>query len=445
MSAYWIHKLNESDSRLHKEDVIKQAYEMAVLGNVSSMRFLTLVNYTYNPYVNFFMRQVPETVGLTDKENPWMDFETLLLKLKNRDVTGNAAREEVEAMSRRFDSDEWNNFCRNVIRKDLRAGISDKTFNKVVKKSQYEIPIFSCQLATNSEGRPEMKGRKRLEPKLDGVRVLMRVVHNDMGEVVTTCYSRNGKIFENFSLIEQQVRDNYLKLVRSTGDRSLKEGFWLDGEVIGNSFQELMRQARRKEDVDANDSVFNIFDIIPIDDWIRGFWNMQLHRRMDLLERMRPTIDAMPNVELLPHIVVDLDTGEGRDQLNRYAKDMVNAGFEGIMIKEINAPYECKRNTFWMKWKPTITVDLEVIDLEEGTGRNVGRLGALVCSGVDDGKTITVNVGSGFSDADRDSFWSDRDSVVGRTVEVLCDVITQNQDGTYSLRFPRFVRFRDDK
>jgi hypothetical protein len=27
----------------------------------------------------------------------------------------------------------------------------------------------------------------------------------------------------------------------------------------------------------------------------------------------------------------------------------------------------------------------------------------------------------------------------------LCDVITQNQDGTYSLRFPRFVRFRDDK
>jgi DNA ligase-1 len=153
----------------------------------------------------------------------------------------------------------------------------------------------------------------------------------------------------------------------------------------------------------------------------------------------------MPNVELLPHIMVDLDTGEGRDQLMRYAKDNVNAGFEGIMIKDINSPYECKRNTFWMKWKPTITVDLEVIDLEEGTGRNVGRLGALVCSGVDDGKTITVNVGSGFTDGDRDSLWGNRSLVIGRTVEILCDVITQNQDGTYSLRFPRFVRFRDDK
>jgi DNA ligase-1 len=290
-----------------------------------------------------------------------------------------------------------------------------------------------------------MKGIKRLEPKLDGVRVLMRVVHNDMGECVTTCYSRNGKIFENFYLIEQQVQDNFHKLVRASGDRSLIDGFWLDGEVTGQSFQELMRQARRKEDVDTRDSVFNIFDIIPDADWGRGYWNAQLHKRVALLEKLRPVIDKMANVELLPHIMVDLDTGEGRDQLMRYAKDMVNAGFEGIMIKDTNSPYECKRNTFWMKWKPTITVDLTVVGMEEGTGRNKGRLGALVCEGTDDGKFIKVNVGSGYSDEDRDSYWSNSDAVIGRTAEVLCDVITQNQDGTYSLRFPRFVRFRDDK
>mgnify|MGYP003350225286 FL=1 len=153
----------------------------------------------------------------------------------------------------------------------------------------------------------------------------------------------------------------------------------------------------------------------------------------------------MPNVELLPHIMVDLDTAAGKDQLERYAKDQVNAGFEGIMIKDMGAPYECKRNTSWMKWKPVITVDLEVVGVEEGTGRNVGRLGALVCAGMDDGKEISVNVGSGFSDSDRDILYNDRNLVIGRTVEILCDVITRNMDGTYSLRFPRFVRFRDDK
>ena len=446
--AYWIHKLNESDSRLHKEDVLRQAYEMATLGNDSSKRFLEFVNLTYNPYVNFYLRQVPTIDAASGRENPWKDFRLLLFDLMNRKYTGNSAREQVEAMSQRFDSDEWNNFCRNVIRKDLRCGISDKTFNKVVKKSEYEIPVFGCQLATNSEGRPEMKGLKRLEPKLDGVRVLMRVSQNDFGEVLTTCYSRNGKIFENFNLIEQQIQDNYTKLRQSVGDRALRDGFWLDGEVTGQSFQELMRQARRKEDVDARDSVFNIFDIIPCENWDHGHWNAQLHKRIDILERMRPVIDKMSNVELLTHIMVDLDTGEGRDVLHRYANDMVVAGFEGIMIKDINSPYECKRNTFWMKWKPTHTYDLKVINLEEGTGRNVGRLGALVCDGYDDGKRITVNVGSGFSDNDRDTLWADHvelDCVVGKTAEVLCDAITQNQDGTYSLRFPRFVRFRDDK
>jgi DNA ligase-1 len=88
---------------------------------------------------------------------------------------------------------------------------------------------------------------------------------------------------------------------------------------------------------------------------------------------------------------------------------------------------------------------LAIVAVEEGTGRNVGRLGAVICEGEDDGKLIKVNVGSGFTDSDRREYWDSRDSLIGQVIEVRADAVTQNQDGTYSLRFPRFMRFRGFK
>jgi len=139
---------------------------------------------------------------------------------------------------------------------------------------------------------------------------------------------------------------------------------------------------------------------------------------------------------------VDLSTSEGEKRFVDLNKAAVDGGYEGVMIKDIGAPYECKRSHAWLKMKPFIEVSLEVKDVEEGTGRNVGKLGAFVCEGRDDGRDIKVNVGSGFSDSDRDSFWNDRSTLIGNIVEVRADAITQNQDGTYSLRFPRFKTFR---
>lgn len=452
MSASFIKQLNEDNGRLHKEDVLKQALTAAKLGNTVSIKFLQGLKLCYNTFVTFGVKQIPDSVGIVDAENPYDEFFELLTRLSNRELTGNDARDAITDISYRFDSDEWNLFLAPILRRDMRSGISLTTINKICKGTDYEIPVFSCQLATNSENRPEMKGVKRLEPKLDGVRVLMVVLPpSGMFDGAAVCYSRNGKIFDNFTHIEEQVLNNVRQLV-SAADRTvgmssgiLNQGFVFDGEVVGNSFQELMRQARRKENVAAEDSVFHIFDILPLSDFKRGHWNAQLYKRIELLRNMQGAIDKMPNVELLPHLRVNLDEHEGRSVFERYCRDMVEAGYEGVMIKDLEAPYVCKRSTFWMKYKPTITVDLEVIGLEEGTGRNKNRLGALVCHGVDDGKEITVNVGSGFSDEERDQLWEDRNLIVGRTVEILCDVITQNQDGTYSLRFPRFVRFRDDK
>ena len=457
MSASWIQKLSESDSRLHKEDVILQALTATKLGNDISSRFLRGLNVCYNPFVTFGVKQIPERDCLdeSDHENPWDEYFDLLDRLAKRELTGHAARDAIEDMSLRFDTGEWNAFCAPILRRDMRVGVSEKTINKVCKKTEYEIPVFGCQLATNSEGRPEMRGTKRLEPKLDGVRVIMivrpMILPTAGGYSSVICFSRNGKVFDNFSHIEEQVRDNVQELIAAADKVNdiqsgiLKQGFVLDGEVVGNTFQELMRQARRKDNVNADDSVFHVFDIIPLADFQCGHWNAQLSKRIALLEAMKPAFDKMPNAELLPHLQVDLDTAEGKNQIERYAKDMVNAGFEGIMIKNLDAPYLCKRSTDWMKWKPVHDYDLTVIGIEPGTGKHKGRMGALVCEGEDDGKHIVVNVGSGYTDTERQEYWDDQTSVIGQTVVVMADAVTMNQDGSYSLRFPRFKTFRTDK
>jgi DNA ligase-1 len=207
-----------------------------------------------------------------------------------------------------------------------------------------------------------------------------------------------------------------------------------------------MKQIHRKSDAQAQDAVLNLFDIVPLADFEAGKSKQtQTHRSM-LLKVWHDTWSGqLPNVTVVGQETVDLDTDAGQKRYREINAQAIAGGYEGIMLKDAKAGYECKRSVAWLKLKPFIEVSLEVIDVEEGTGRNVGRLGALVCRGEDDGRTIVVNVGSGFSDSDRDEFWNYRRECIGNIVEVRADAITQNQDGTYSLRFPRFLRFRGFK
>jgi DNA ligase-1 len=436
VAADWIRDLESSDSRLHKESVIEKALMAAKLGSANAQCFLFNCYQAYNPYYVFGVKKVPETAGLEYRPNPWPKFWAMLEGLRTRSLTGHNAKTAIEFMSEQFDSVEWNSLCRRVIIKDLRCGISEKTLNKVLENTEWKIPVFTCQLATDSEKHTaKMKGRKRIEQKLDGVRVLAVMTKNTVN-----LYSRNGKPFENFPHIVEAL--NLIKNQFAKTFQSWPHGFILDGEIIGESFQALMKQAQRKSDVQTEGMVYSVFDFIPLADFERGFSNAQQQKRLDLLEKYRAVFDSTDCVRLMDGIEVDLDTAEGHDIMRRYAEDAVEAGFEGIMIKDLGAPYECRRSTFWMKWKPTITVDLNIVGFEEGTGRNQGRLGAIICEGDDNGRRINVNVGSGLSDADRDEYWSARDQLLGNVVEVEADAVTQNQDGTYSLRFPRFVRFR---
>ena len=436
VSSGWIRDLESSDSRIHKEKVIEKALMAAKLGSADAQAFLFNCYQAYNPYYTFHIKQVDEVTGHRDRPNAWPQFWAVLEALRTRSITGNLARNSIAECAEFFDDNEWNTVCRRVLIKDLRCGISEKTLNKVLGKTDWRIPVFSCQLAQDSTDRPaKMKGIKRLEPKLDGVRVLAVVQGMNI-----SLFSRNGKEFANFPDIVQAI---YLN--RGAFQRNLGSGgrFVLDGEVVGESFQKLMKQAQRKSDVETSDMVYHIFDILPLDALQEGHWNAQQYKRFDILEQSRGAISNSSCLKIVTGLEVDLDTAEGHDIMNRYAQDCVAEGYEGIMIKSMDAPYQCKRSDFWMKWKPTISVDLNIVGFEEGTGRNEGRLGAIICEGEDNGRHICVNVGSGLSDSDRDEYWLARDDLLGHLVEVQADAVTQNQDGTYSLRFPRFLRFRD--
>ena len=99
---------------------------------------------------------------------------------------------------------------------------------------------------------------------------------------------------------------------------------------------------------------------------------------------------------------VDLDTIGGQKRFVELNKSAVEGGYEGVMIKDPNAMYECKRTHSWLKAKPFIEVTLKVVSVEEGTGRNKGRLGAILVEGEDDGYEYSLSCGSGFSDIQRE-------------------------------------------
>jgi len=423
-----IRQLEQHNSRLDKEAIIKDAVDEGL------DEFFAGVQMALDALVTFGVKQVPVKVKDTTSQGlSWTVFVKLAEDLQNRKLTGHAARDAIQLAMSVATAEQWNDWYRRILIKDLRCGVSEKTVNKVTKKHpEYQVPVFECQLAHDSANHDgKMTGKKQIEVKLDGVRVLTVVEGNKV-----EMFSRNGKQFHNFGHIIDEIA-NVVK------NNPAPYPLVLDGEVMSANFQDLMKQVHRKSNANANDAVLNLFDVIPLSDFKTGKNTRSQRFRSDIVKAWVEKHQAdLPHVATLGWEEVDLDTDAGQARFNEINRLAVENGYEGVMIKDPDAPYECKRSHAWLKAKPFIEVTLTVMALEEGTGKNAGRLGALVCTGEDDGKAIRVNVGSGFTDEQRDAFWADYSSVVGSLVEIRADAVTQNQDGTYSLRFPRFKTFR---
>jgi len=409
-----IQTLESDNSRLFKESVVEQ--------HITNNLFLWGLRKALDPLITFGVQQVPEKKDPTGAGLPFEDFEKLVMGLQSRYLTGHAARDAILVAMAKATQEEWNDWYRRILIKDLRCGVSEKTVNKVKKGT---IPVFGCMLAHDGAKHPKkIAGECIIEYKYDGVRVIA-IVQNGSA----TLYSRNGKLLTNFPHIEEALsKPEYNDIV-------------FDGEVMSDNFQALMKQVHRKEGAQTEDAYLALFDIISLDEFQEGIGSQTAMDRKFALEEYR---DIDPAIRVVDYWVVNFDKPEGQALFDDLNKTAIANGYEGLMIKPTHDIYKCKRSHAWLKVKPFIEVSLTVTALEEGTGRNEGLLGALVVEGEDDGKYFKLNVGSGLTDENREQIWANQDSVIGQIVEIRADAATQSQDSddVWSLRFPRFMRFR---
>jgi DNA ligase-1 len=425
-----IQRLEADNSRLAKEAVIQAAMEEGL------DEFFQGCKMALDKLYTFGVKQVPVKEEDNGQGLAWPQFVELAEALYRRSLSGHAARDAIKLAMDVSTKEQWNDFYRRILIKDLRCGVSEKTVNTVakrIKKLQYSVPVFEVMLAHDGANHEaKITGKKLVEPKLDGVRAITVL---DFESRSVTMYTRNGKVLENFAHITDKLVTQLDNFGRS---------YVFDGEVVSHSFQDLMKQVHRKSDVQATDAKLMLFDIVPLSEFKAGESVMGQKRRTAFLKEFKKIFTDTGCIEVIPQKEFDLDVFTDEIAFKDYNKEMVEAGFEGIMIKDPNGKWEGKRSVAWLKQKPFIEVSLAIVALEEGTGKNAGKLGALVCEGEDDGKKIIVNVGSGLTDAQRKTFWEDQPSILGQVVEIRADAATRNQDSedVWSLRFPRFIRFR---
>lgn len=432
--------LEGTNGRLDKERIVQQAWDLGLV------EFFEGAQMAYDALRTFGVKKVPL---IEDEDDPmfsstfgWKDFKDMASMLETRELSGNAARDMLRTAANASSVRDWNLFYRRILLKDLKCGVSESTINKVLEKvgkdaQGYIIPVFSCQLAKNGEDFPKkMKGPKLLDVKLDGVRIIS-ILDKHKGTV--TQYSRDGRLNENFPHIAAQLAQ-LLPVIKTS--------MVFDGEMVSRNFQALMKQLNRKQDVDTKDAKLALFDCLPLEDFLAGECKIAQTQRHEALAEFQPLLDQITSgsIYVVPKLSVNLDTEEGQKAFREFNAETIEAGYEGVMIKDPSSTYQTKRTDAWLKIKPWITVDLEVVGFEPGKPESkfANSLGGLVCRGVDQGRTIEVVVGGGFSEELRNEIWANQDRVLGRIAEIKCDALTMSKDSdnVWSMRFPVFMQFR---
>lgn len=327
------------------------------------------------------------------------------------------------------ETDEEKKFIGDIITKSLKLGVDVKLVNSVYGKGF--IPVHEVQLGSPRDKLRLKNGEEFwLTQKLNGTRATYI-----NGKLI----SRQGIEFKGLEHIIEELED-------------FGDNFVFDGELIRKNMDGLSDNENftigtgiiNSDEEDKSCIEFVIFDVIHMD----KFGKYCIHpdkyvTRRAVMDEINYMINDAPKENPYKHIRIlpVLYHGSDPNMIDHYLEDAESMGWEGLMLNK-NAPYVCKRTTDLIKIKKFKYSDLKIVGYEEGTNKYEGMLGAVIV----DYKGNTVNVGSGFTDEQREEYWKIREELIGKIVEVKYkDVTKDKKTGLESLQFPIFQRIREDK
>lgn len=311
------------------------------------------------------------------------------------------------------------------------------------------VRMMLAQVAENMEEELKKMERAGVEWKFDGSRIQ---VHWGNGKV--TIYSRRLEdVTKALPEIVREVKEN------------VREGVVLDGEVVAigengrpMSFQHILKRFRRKYDVEEMVEkvplVAQFFDVLYADG--KEVIDLPLEERRKILESSLQDTDIIK--------IARQDVTSSYEEVQKVYSEALSAGHEGAMLKNLKSPYiPGKRGKHWLKLKASVeSLDLVVIGGEWGEGKRSHLLSSyeLACNDPVSGDLIPVGkVATGFTDEQLEEFTElfkplieyeeGKKSVFQPKIvfEVGYQEIQKSPkyEGGYALRFPRFIRMRNDK
>jgi DNA ligase-1 len=414
----FVKEIMSSNSRLHKQAVLKKYKDDEIV-----KKYLQIAFDPYKVY-GISTKKLSKVVGasgVTTIESVFELFEYLEEHNTGTDKDISICQEVLNNVCS-YDR-EAGMLLESLICKDLSIGCDSKTINKEIPDL---IPQFSCMLAQKYFDKPEKLTGKTfaITTKLDGFRLI--VLKDASGNV--KCYSRVGQLIEGLVEIEEELKSYF------------PNNFALDGELtISNYFEMPSKDAykaaskiiRLKGDTPKTGLTYRVFDCMAADEFTSQKCSKTYDERRAILDTFADRVD-LKHIDVLPVLY----RGDDTSRITEWLDKITAADGEGCMLNVCSAEYHWSRSWDIMKVKKFNSLDLEVIDIEEGSGRLTGTLGAIHVR-YKDGNI--VKVGSGFSDEERKLYFNNPELILHKICEIKYFEESTNADGTFSLRFPTWV------